>query len=147
MENEDSKIGKEENLTQDSVEDSEDNPTLEELENEISRRDNEIVKLHQRLDDAQGRIQDLVKDKKVLQTKINEFELIDLNLELSKYKELKIEHNKLKHRTQVTKQQLDEARERVKFLENVINSLENRGLKERILRRYPEVYLTFKKER
>ena len=66
---------------------------------------------------------------------------MELNLKLDDFEKLKMEHRKLEHRTQITKKQLDEARnkiesqkkyvaeakERVEFMEKVINDLEKRG--------------------
>lgn len=129
-----------------------DEPLIEELEKELADSEKKIIKLENKLADAQERIHDVINDKKTLQKKINEFELKDINLEFGKFEDLKREHSKLQHRMQVTKNHLDDAREqiikqekRVKLLESVIVSLENRSLMDRISRRYPEEYLNYKK--
>lgn len=139
---EDAKLNNE--IDRDSEDTGSEEPTVEELEKELVVRENEINQLSKKLADANERIHDVIVDKKTLQNKINEFELKDIDLEFGKHEDIKIKHNKLQHRMQVTKKQLDDARERVKFLESVISSLENRSVLDRIRRRYPEPYLNYR---
>ena len=86
--------------------------------------------------------------------------LKELSLKFIKCNELKNDFKKLEHRMQITKEQLDEARNliesqkesvinaenRVKFMEKVIEDLENRGLKDYLRRRFPETFIEYKKE-
>ena len=83
--------------------------------------------------------------------RIRDLELMELSLKLDDFEKLKMEHRKLEHRTQITKKQLDEARnkiesqkiyvaeakERVEFMEKVINDLEKRGFTDILRNRYP----------
>ena len=85
--------------------------------------------------------------------------LRSISLQFGKFEELKKEYNQLVHRLQVTKNQLDNARKQIKlqdqfvedskdqieFMELVIHDLENRGLTDFILNRFPESFKDYKK--
>jgi chromosome segregation ATPase len=133
---------------------------IEDLEKKLIIKDNAILKLQVRLADTEEMLLNVIADKKNLDEKINHLELKDLNLKIGNFEELKMEHSKLAHRTQITKKQLDEARakiksqikyvedakKRVEFMETVINDLENRGLKDFLRSRYPESFLEYQNE-
>jgi len=139
---------------------SDDNSLVEELEYDLVNKNKEIIELQKRLEDAQERIHDVILQKESLEKRVNKMELKKLSLKFDKCDELKNNFSKLEHRMQITKEQLDDARNkikfqenfinlsenRVKFMEKVIDDLENRGLKDYLRRRFPETFIEYKKE-
>jgi len=139
---------------------TDDKSLVEELENELASKNKEIIQLRIRLEDAQERIHDVILQKESLEKRVNKMELKKLSLKFDKCDELKNNFSKLEHRMQITKEQLDDARNkikfqenfinlsenRVKFMEKVIDDLENRGLKDYLRRRFPETFIEYKKE-
>jgi chromosome segregation ATPase len=131
----------------------------EELEKKLKIEHNEVLKLQKRLEYANERIHDVVNEKIIIEKRLNELEFKDISLQFGKFEELKKEHNQLVHRLHVTKNQLDNAREQIKsqnqfvedskdqikFMELVIHDLENRGLTDFILNRFPESFNEYKK--
>jgi chromosome segregation ATPase len=81
---------------------------IEELENEISKRDDTIKHLQEELEDSRVRIGDMIEKNKSLEVKLNEYELKDVSMKIGKFEELKQEVNKLDHRIKITKKHLEE---------------------------------------
>jgi chromosome segregation ATPase len=139
---------------------SDDNSLVEELEHDLVSKNTEIIELQKRLEDAQERIHDVIILKGSLEKQVNDMKLKELSLKFAKCNELKNDFKKLEHRMQITKEQLDEARNlikfqeetvinaenRVKFMEKVIEDLENRGLTDYLRRKFPETFIEYKKE-
>jgi len=139
---------------------SDDNSLVEELEYDLVNKNKEIIELQKRLEDAQERIHDVIILKGSLEKQVNDMKLKELSLKFIKCNELKNDFKKLEHRMQITKEQLDEARNliesqkesvinaenRVKFMEKVIEDLENRGLTDYLRRKFPETFIEYKKE-
>ena len=139
---------------------SDDNSLVEELEYDLVNKNKEIIELQKRLEDAQERIHDVIILKGSLEKQVNDMKLKELSLKFVKCNELKNDFKKLEHRMQITKEQLDEARNliesqkesvinaenRVKFMEKVIEDLENRGLTDYLRRKFPETFIEYKKE-
>jgi hypothetical protein len=133
---------------------------IEDLEERLRKKNFEISELKEKLQDKEELVLDMIKAKKILDKRISDLELLQLNLKLDDFEELKMEHRKLEHRTQITKKQLDEARnkiesqkkyvaeakERVEFMEKVINDLEKRGFADLIRNRYPETFIEYQKK-
>jgi chromosome segregation ATPase len=113
---------------------------IEELEKELSKREDTIKHLKEELADSMVRIQDMIEKNRSLEAKINKYELQDVSMKIGKFEELKQNYKKLDHRTQITKKQLDDLRKYSQFTETVITDLEKRGFIDLILRRYPESY-------
>ena len=139
------------NLESDTQKD--DNSSVEKLENEMKRKNNEIIEIQKKFEDAQERIHEVIIQKSSFEKRVNELELKELNLQFVKYDELKNKFSKLEHRMQITKKQLDDARnhielqkQRIKLMEKVIENLENRGLKDYLLRKFPETFIEYKKK-
>ena len=59
--------------------------------------------------------------------------------------ELQQKHNKVEHRLFVTKNLLDEANAELEFRAKVIEELENRGIRDLMMGRYPDTYLEYKR--
>jgi len=116
---------------------------IEELENELLKKQEIIDGLNEDLQDANLRVSDMIKKNNSLESRINEFELQELAMKFGKYEELNDKNKKLDHRVMVTKKHLDSAREYQKFTDVVILDLKNRSTLDKILRRYPDSYLRY----
>jgi chromosome segregation ATPase len=119
---------------------------IEELNKEITDKNNAIIRLQNKLSDSQERIHDIVLEKSSLKKKINDYELKELDIQFGNFEELKNDYNKIEHRLNVTKEQLDEARIEIKFYKQVIEDLENRGLMDYLRKRFPESFVNYKKK-
>lgn len=133
---------------------------VEDLEENLRKKKFEISLLKEKLEDNEEMVLNMIADKKIMDKMIRDLELMELSLKLDNFEELKMENNKLEHRIQITKKQLDEARitiesqkkyvtdakEHFKFMEKVINDLEKRGLKDIIRNKYPESFLEYQKK-
>jgi chromosome segregation ATPase len=131
----------------------------EELEKKLKIKDNELIELQKKLECANERIHDIVNEKIILEKRVSELEFKDISIQFGKFEQLKKEYDKLVHRLQVTKNHLDIARKQIKlqdqfvedskhqieFNEKVIHDLENRGLTDFILNRFPESFKDYKK--
>jgi chromosome segregation ATPase len=124
----------------------EDKLLIEKLNKEIAVKNNEIIQLQNKLLDSQEKIHDIIIEKGSLKKTINEFELKELDIRFGKFEELKNDYNKLEHRLNVTKEQLDEIRSQIKFHKKVIDDLEKRGFMDYIRKRYPESFINYKKK-
>lgn len=116
---------------------------IEELENELAKKQAMIQDLKERIHDANGRVSDMVEKNSLLETRLNEYELQDLAMKFGKFEELKDKNKKLDHRVKVTKKHLDSAREYLKFTDVVILDIKNRGILDRIMRKYPDSYIRY----
>ena len=117
---------------------------IEKLNKEIVDKNNEIIQLQNQLLDSKEKIHDIIIEKSSLKKIINEFELKELDIRFGKFEELKNDYNKLEHRLNVTKEQLDEIRIQIKFHKKVIDDLENRSFIDYIRRKYPESFIDYK---
>nr|WP_054858587.1 hypothetical protein [Methanobacterium formicicum] len=86
-----------------------------------------------------------MKRKSCLKKQIEEFERKELDVKLNNYLELQRKHHKVEHRLFVTKNLLDEAQAELEFRAKIIEELENQGIMDLVLGRYPENYLEYKK--
>ena len=115
------------------------------LELKLKEKESEIQELRVKLQDKYEMLQDRIEEKKVLEKRLEQFELNDATLKLGKLDEVTLENHKLEHRVQVTKKQLNEARDNLKYQEKVIEDLENRGFLDFLLKRFPESFREYKK--
>lgn len=118
---------------------------IEGLELKLKEKEFEIQELRGKLQDKYEMLQDRIEEKKVLEKRLEQFELNDATLKMGKLDEVTLENHKLEHRVQVTRKQLDEARDDLKFQEKVIEDLENRGFLDFLLKRFPESFREYKK--
>lgn len=109
------------------------------LESELSKRDKELESFKEILSTSQEILRDAMDDKKIIQKRLDELEHMKVEFNVRRYHKLQNDHDKLQHRYQVTKKLLEEAR-------LVIKDLENRGLMDYILKRYPDSFLEFNKD-
>jgi hypothetical protein len=87
----------------------------------------------------------LREEKKRLNKRLNELEVLKLDLKLKNIQALEDENNRLKHRAEITKRLLDEAREKIEILEKTINEFKNQKLIERLVKKEPQSLTYYKK--
>jgi chromosome segregation ATPase len=119
---------------------------IEKLDKEIKDQNKTIIQLQNKLLDTEERIHDIILDKASLKKQINKFELKELDIQFGKFEELKNDYNKIEHRLNVTKKQLDDARNNIEFYKKVIDDLENRGFMDYLRNRFPESFVNYKKK-
>lgn len=123
-----------------------DKSRIKELEKELSKRESEIAFLKDKIVNDQEIIIDVIEEKKQLKKTIQDYEMKELDMKLNNYLELQRKHHKTEHRLFVTKNLLDDAQEELEFRAKVIEDLENKGLSDFILKRYPDSFLEYKKK-
>jgi chromosome segregation ATPase len=119
---------------------------IEKLNKEITDQNKVIIKLQNKLLDTEEKIHDIILDKASLKKQINNFELKELDIQFGQFEELKNDYNKIEHRLNVTKEQLDDARNNIEFYKKVIEDLENRGFMDYLRNRFPESFVNYKKK-
>ncbi|MDP1553438.1 MAG: hypothetical protein Q8M06_10540 [Methanobacteriaceae archaeon] len=117
---------------------------IEMLKNELNRKDQEMEQLKKDLYLAQGRLQEIREEKEQLTQQVSKFELMQMDLELIKARDVYEENNRLQHRIHVTKKLLDEARVELEFREKVINELENLKMMDRLRNKPPASLIIYK---
>ncbi len=124
-----------------------DEKSVEDLEKELNLKENEIKGIREKLAGTQEQLQDTMNEKKLLEKLMSELELKEIDLKLNNSEKLQQEHNKLEHRVQVTKKQLDDANDELKVQHKVIEDLENRGIMDIIRGRFPESFMSYRKRK
>ena len=119
---------------------------IKKLNKEIVEKNNEIIQLQNRLSESHDRIRDIIFDKNSLEKQINNFELMQLDIQFGEFEQLKNDYDKLKHRLNVTKEQLDVARDQIIFHKKVIEDLENRGFIDYLRNKFPESFVNYKEK-
>lgn len=119
---------------------------IEELETELSKKNQALMYHEEEISDLKYRIQEVVADKRKISDKLDKFQLMQIELKINDYNSLKDDYNKLKHRTDITKKLLDQARNDLFRLKMVLADLEKRGLLDFLLGRYPESYQEYKRD-
>ncbi|ADL58597.1 MULTISPECIES: hypothetical protein [Methanothermobacter] len=118
---------------------------IRELESEIKEKDGRIRELELKLAECLGRVDELRSEKSELQEEVNRLHVMKLDLKLRNLQELEDENNRLKHRIEITKGLLDDARERLEVLEGVVDEFLKQGLTGRLRGREPEGLIYYRK--
>jgi chromosome segregation ATPase len=113
---------------------------IEELENQLYQKELELKNLQKKMTNLKERFQDIQSEKKRLSKRLDELELRQIELKLKDYQKLQEDCLKVKHRNDVIKKQLNEARTDITILEDVIEDLEKRGFLDYLLKRFPESF-------
>jgi len=114
---------------------------IKELEKKLKSRESDIENLKTNED----MLQDVIQEKNQIKLRLQEYDLNLIDAKLSQYQKLQEDHQKLVHRLQVTKKHLDDARDEIAILREIIDDLTHRGLFDRIRSRYPESLKKYKK--
>lgn len=110
------------------------------LEAELSKREKELESFKEILSTSQEILRDAMDDKKTIQKRLDKLEHMKVEFNVRRHHKLQNDHDKLKHRYQITKELLEEAR-------LVIGDLQNRGLMDHLRGRYPESYLKYQQNK
>ncbi len=124
----------------------EDKLLIEKLNKIIKEKNNEIKLLQNKLLDSKDMVHDIIQEKNSLKKRMNQYELDEFNLQIGKFAELKNDYNKIEHRLNITKKQLDTARNQIIFDKQVIEDLKNRSLMDYLRKRFPESFVSYKKQ-
>jgi chromosome segregation ATPase len=119
---------------------------IEKLEIELSKKDKEIKKLEKEIYTCKGRLDEIRDEKKALMDELREFELMTIDLDLINAQNLQDENNRLAHRIQITKDQLDHAREHIKIRDQIISDMGQRKLLDYLLKRLPPTFQKYQVE-
>ncbi len=117
---------------------------IKDLEMIVDMKNKEIGYLRKEFHESQGRLKELRIEKKELEEKIINFELLKMDLELKKVEDIYNENNKIRHRIHITKELLEEKREEVIVLQNILKDFEKFTLWNHIKGVYPESYIAYK---
>lgn len=120
---------------------------IQELEEKVEYLEKNRLKVNEKLSQALDRLSKLRQEKVDLQLKLEKMEHKKLDFKLQEHGKLKQDYHKMSHRAQITKEQLDETRRELEFLNNVIKDLEERGIIDYIKKRYPSSFIQYKKNR
>ncbi len=120
---------------------------IKELEEKLHYQQEGIARVNAKLSQALDRLSELRQEKEELQSRLEEWEHKKLDFKLQKHEKLEQEYHKMSHRAQVTKNQLDELRREIIFLNKVISDLEERGLIDYIKKRYPPSFIQYKNKK
>lgn len=118
---------------------------IKELEKKLKSRESDIENLQEKLRTNKDMLQDVIQEKNQIKLRLQEYDLNLTDAKLSQYQKLQEDHQKLVHRLQVTKKHLDDARDEIAILREIIDDLTHRGLFDRIRSRYPESLKKYKK--
>ncbi len=119
---------------------------IEELELELSKKNKELEDLKKELCNCKGRLDEIRDEKKILMDDLNRFETMKIDLELVKAQKLQDENHRLAHRIQVTKDQLDHARDHIKLRDQIIAELSQMKTLDYVRKRYPESFRKYQTE-
>ena len=143
-----SSISKEVSMKDNPVQETtstDDKKRIKELEAKLAKKESEIEFFKDKINTNQEIILDVIEEKKLLKKQIEEFERKELDVKLNNYLELQRKHHKVEHRLFVTKNLLDEAQAELEFRAKIIEELENQGIMDLVLGKYPDNYLEYKK--
>jgi chromosome segregation ATPase len=118
---------------------------IKELEKKLKSRESDIENLQEKLRTNKDMLQDVIQEKNQIKLRLQEYDLNLTDAKLSQYQKLQEDHQKLVHRLQVMKKHLDDARDEIAILREIIDDLTHRGLFDRIRGRYPESLKKYKK--
>ncbi|MCL2157130.1 MAG: hypothetical protein FWH54_03810 [Methanobrevibacter sp.] len=98
---------------------------IESLTEELKKSNEtlKILKLEQQ--QCEKKISHFIDEKNELLDKIHQYELMKLDLKLKKYTDMEEKLQKGEHRISISKKLLDESRDEIKLLKNIINDYEN----------------------
>ena len=117
---------------------------IEDLKSIVDMKTKEIDYLRKEFHEAQGRLKELRLEKKDLEEKVTNFELLRMDLELKKAEDTYNQNNRIQHRIHITKELLEEKREEVITLQNILKDFEEFTVWNHIKGVYPESYIVYK---
>ena len=141
-----SRIGMDKHDKNSDTEIQDDKLLIEKLNRELEEKNNENKLLQNKFIDSQDKLHDIIIEKDSLKKQINQYQFMELDLQIGKFEDLKNNYNKLEHRLTITKEQLDEARNQIISHRQVIRDLENRGFMDYLRNRFPDSFVDYKEK-
>ncbi|RBQ23854.1 hypothetical protein ALNOE001_06450 [Candidatus Methanobinarius endosymbioticus] len=114
------------------------NKELEQTKKELGKTKSELKLLEDKLDYCQNRLIDIRNEKDNLINRINKYESIDIDTKLKEAEHLKNDFLKQNHRLKITKDLLDDSREEVSFLKDIVQDFKNISILDFMRKKYPE---------
>jgi len=111
---------------------------LEATKSGLKKAKSDIKLVEDKLDYCQDRLLDIRNEKDNLQKKINDYEFLDIDTKLEEIAILKNDFLKQKHRLKITKELLDDSREEIILLKEIIEGFKNLSNIDFIRNKYPE---------
>ncbi|MBU4534974.1 MAG: hypothetical protein KKF16_03925 [Euryarchaeota archaeon] len=125
-------------------EDSDNDQIIRELEEKVQYQSQALNRINEKLSQCLDRLGEIRQEKQVLEEKISALEIQKMDFQLLQHDQLQNDYDKMSHRAQITKKELDDARNRILFLEKVLQDMENRSLLDYIKGKYPESWGEYK---
>lgn len=117
---------------------------IDELKSELKRGESAIAALQERLKNNEDMLKDSIAEKKELKQRLQQIDLHQNDAKIGEYQKLLEDHQKTVHRLEVTKKHLDNAKDEIAFLKEVIDELASRNLLDHLFGRYPESFHEYK---
>lgn len=117
---------------------------IEELKSELKRGESAISALQERLKNNEDMLKDSIAEKNELKQRLQQIDLHQNDTKIGEYQKLLEDHQKTVHRLEVTKKHLDESKDEIAVLKEVIDDLASRSLLDHLLGRYPESFKEYK---
>jgi len=111
---------------------------LKATKSELIKIKSDIKLIEDKLIYCQDRLLDIRNEKDNLQKKVNDYEFLDIDTKLKEANILKNDFLKQKHRIEITKELLDDSREEIILLKEIINDLKNMSNLDFIRNKYPK---------
>jgi len=111
---------------------------LKATKSELTKAKSDIKLIEDKLDYCQDRLLDIRNEKDNLQKKVNDYEFLDIDTKLEEVAVLKNDFLKQKHRLEITKELLDDSREEIILLKEIIKCFKNMSNLDFIRNKYPE---------
>lgn len=109
------------------------------LKNKELKKSNKILKFHiANQEQYEKKISLFIDEKNELLDKIHQYELMKFDLKLQKTNDLKEKLQKAEHRINITKKLLDDSKEEIAMLKNIINDYDNIGFLDFIRNKKPD---------
>lgn len=98
------------------------------VKNEELKKSNKMLKFYiTKHEEYEKKISHFIKEKNELLDNINQYELMKIDLKLQKSNDLKERIQKADHRINITKKLLDDSKEEIAMLKNIINDYDKIG--------------------
>lgn len=114
------------------------------VKNKELEKSNKLIESHKlKQEQCEEKISLFVDEKKELSDKIHQYELMELELKLQNSNDFKGKLQKADHRIDITKKLLDDSREEVAILKNIINDYDNMGFFDFIRNKKPDSMILY----
>lgn len=114
------------------------NEELKYIKKKLTNTKSELKLVEDKLEYCQDRVIDIRNEKNALLKKANYYESCNIDEKLKEYEKLKQDFLKQEHRLKITKNLLDDSREEITLLKEIIEEFKNLSILNFIRKIYPE---------